>query len=96
MPEEPHRKRQKAAAAGGNIGRLVLVPANVYPEYECTERGGRGWVGKIISQRQDGVAQIDFLYATDENGAAYEPEWLDHSAYVVLDQQAEQESDPTP
>ena len=94
VPEEPHGKRQKAA------GRLVLVPANVYPQYECTEHAGRGWTGKIISQSQDGQAQIRFLYATDEDGVAYEPVWLPHSAYV-LEQQARLDLsayvlDPTP
>jgi len=80
-----YRPRAETADAGGAIGQRVLVPATVYPQYACSEQGGRGWEGLIISRRHD-HAQIRFLHATGEDGAAYEPVRLQHSAYVVLDQ----------
>ena len=54
------------------IGRDVLVPARVWPTYECDEQGGLGWTARIVSV-SGGVAVIKFNTHTTARGNKYVP-----------------------
>mmetsp|Transcript_48557 Transcript_48557/g.157388 ORF Transcript_48557/g.157388 Transcript_48557/m.157388 type:complete len:233 (+) Transcript_48557:91-789(+) len=52
-------------------GRLALVPARLWPDYPCEERGGLGWEVRILSVEKK-TATVEFLHARDERGNMYE------------------------
>ena len=54
------------------VGRDVLVPARVWPTYECDEQGGLGWTARIVSV-SGGVAVIEFNTHTTARGKKYMP-----------------------
>ena len=61
--------------AGNVVGRRVLVPASVYPQYTCTERAGAGWECLVISAT--GVsAVVRFTHARTADGRPYADERL--------------------
>ena len=49
------------------VGRLVLVPRTMWPDYTCLENGGAGWVAEVRKVRH-GWATLSFLYDKDELG----------------------------
>ena len=61
--------------AASTVGYRVLVPAAVYPQYTCSERGGAGWECLVISAT--GVsAVVRFLHARAADGRPYADERL--------------------
>ena len=59
-------------------GRLVLVPRERYPLYDCDEHGGAGWQAKI--ERLGSTARwayVNYTHAKDEAGAPYKREWIE-------------------
>ena len=54
-------------------GRRVLVLANYWPQYACTEHAGAGWEADVVSAT--GVsAVVRFTYARAQDGRQWEPE----------------------
>ena len=57
------------------LRRSVLVPAEVWPRYRCTEHGGAGWQATIISASRV-TAVVRFTTARAADGRPYEDERL--------------------
>ena len=57
------------------IGRRVLVPAGVYPQYACSEHAGAGWESLVLSATGL-TAVVRFLYARTNDGRPYQDERL--------------------
>ena len=57
--------------AANVVGRQLLVPAPVYPQYNCAENGGRGWACLAISATSV-TAVVRFLNARTSDGRPYE------------------------
>ena len=69
--------------AASTVGCRALVPAAVYPQYACSERGGAGWECLVISAT--GVsAVVRFLYDRTADGRPYADERLPLSALQPL------------
>ena len=60
-----------ATAAAGSPPRRVLVPAAVYPDERCDERGGVGWEAVVLSSTAATV-KIEFVFARDTAGEKFE------------------------
>ena len=56
-------------------GRYVVVPRRHWPDYECDELEGRGWLGLIEGFEGSG-ARVAFVHATNEQGLPWEPELM--------------------
>ena len=57
------------------VGRRVLVPSALYPQYNCSEQSGRGWESLVLSATSV-TAVVRFLYARTADGRPYEDERL--------------------
>ena len=85
----PARKRTRSAPAGTDaplppltfenaIGRTAVVPARLWPDYACSERGGAGWEVTIEqTEKRVHAALVSFVHARHASGARYAKEWLD-------------------
>ena len=54
------------------VGRRVLVPSSMWPEYACDDSGGEGWEGLVLraehvwsGSRWEASALVHFLHARD-------------------------------
>ena len=65
------------------MGRRVLVPASLWPDYACDEHGGEGWEAQVLRCAQ-GRATVRFLHARDPDGKTYPDEHLDIAQLVPL------------
>ena len=65
------------------IGRLVLVPKDLWPDYACDEHGGLGWEAMVIRADRD-WAKVNFLHAKDECGREHRDVYLQLSALRPL------------
>lgn len=54
-----------------DVGRRVLIPRSLWPEWECDERDGDGWVAEV-KQCLRGRATVRCVHAADDDGRAYE------------------------
>jgi len=67
------------------VGRHVLVPATLWPDYKCGERDGVGWEARVVKVRKkDKVAKLTFMYATDASGRPYEDVHLPLAQVLAL------------
>ena len=57
------------------VGRRVLVPSALYPQYVCSEHAGAGWEGQLLSATSV-TAVVRFLYARSADGRPYADERL--------------------
>ena len=51
--------------------KLVMVPAHIYPDYECAENNGVGWTAEIVRSTPK-AAVLQWLHWQGENGAKAE------------------------
>ena len=65
------------------VGRRVLVPRHVWPDYSCDENDERGWTAHIVGYSR-GAATIRFAHATDERGLPYPDERLQIGALAPI------------
>ena len=65
------------------VGRKVLVPAHLWPDYTCDEHGGDGWEAQV-TRCVRGRATVRFLHAKDAQGDSYPDEHLDVSVLTPL------------
>jgi hypothetical protein len=65
------------------VGRLVLVPAKLWPDYSCDEHGGEGWEAQV-RRCANGRATVKFLHARDAEGNEYPDEHLSIEQLVPL------------
>ena len=58
----------------GRVGLGVVVLAATWPDYDCDELSGYGWLGRVVTvgRQQADAADIEFLYAQDERGRKFE------------------------
>mmetsp|Transcript_27192 Transcript_27192/g.82496 ORF Transcript_27192/g.82496 Transcript_27192/m.82496 type:complete len:313 (+) Transcript_27192:84-1022(+) len=57
------------------LGRRVLIPAQLWPDYDCHERGGKGWEATVVNvQKREKMVTVRFLHATDGEGKPYADE----------------------
>ena len=76
MPLDVPRVLARLSSHGDNaIGRRVLVPAGVYPQYACSEHAGAGWESLVLSATGL-TAVVRFLYARTNDGRPYQDERL--------------------
>ena len=57
-----------------STGDQVLVPASLWPDYECQEQEGQGWAAKIIqinNRSAQPTARIRFLHHRNKNGKRF-------------------------
>ena len=64
-----------ALARANAVGRRVLVPSALYPQYVCSEHAGAGWEGQLLSATSV-TAVVRFLYARSADGRPYADERL--------------------
>ena len=57
------------------MGRRVLVPATLYPQYKCSEHAGTGWEGLVLSATA-ATAVVRFLHDRAADGRPYQDERL--------------------
>ena len=57
------------------VGRRVLVPAEIYPQYKCSEHQGRGWECLAMTATAQTV-KVRFTFARTADGRPYEDERL--------------------
>ena len=60
---------------GNAVGRRVLVPATLYPQYKCSEHAGTGWEGLVLSATA-ATAVVRFLHDRAADGRPYQDERL--------------------
>lgn len=66
-------------------GRQALVPAQLWPSYDCHEHGGSGWEVSIDQvDKRLGAALVRFTSARDERGRPFAREWLTIEALVPM------------
>lgn len=65
------------------VGRIVLVPASLWPSYQCTEHEGKGWEARILNASSRN-ATIRFAYAVTARGRRYKDERLPLGSLVPL------------
>ena len=65
------------------VGRQVLVPAAVWPGFDCTECDGRGWRASIV-RVSPGGAWVHFVAARTPHGRPYADAELELSALKPL------------
>jgi hypothetical protein len=65
------------------VGRLVLVPASIWPDYSCDEHGGEGWEARV-RRCAYGRATVHFLHARDSAGKGYPDEHLSVDQLIPL------------
>ena len=61
--------------ASNAVGRRVLVLAEIYPTYSCSEQQGRGWECTVVSASSL-TAKVRFTLARTSDGRPYENERL--------------------
>ena len=61
--------------AANAVGRHVLVPAEIYPTYRCSEQQGRGWEC-IVMTASSLTAKVRFVSARTSDGRPYVDERL--------------------
>ena len=52
------------------VGRRVLVPAQLYPQYRCDEQGGRGWEALVVRATAT-TAVVHYVSARTADGRPY-------------------------
>ena len=57
------------------VGRRVLVPADIYPTYRCSEQQGRGWECTVMTASSL-TAKVRFTTAHTSDGRPYADERL--------------------
>lgn len=57
------------------VGRRVLVPADIYPTYRCSEQQGRGWECTVMTASSL-TAKVRFNTARTSDGRPYADERL--------------------
>ena len=67
-PDPPSDQRPLTRANA--VGRRVLVPRELWPDYPCDERGGTGWVGQVLACKSWG-ARVAFVHATSSSGLPF-------------------------
>ena len=70
-------------AQANAVGRRVLVPADIYPQYKCSEHQGRGWDGLVMTASAHTV-KVRFTSARTVDGRPYEDERLPMSLLLPL------------
>ena len=89
-PSPPVKRRRTRAAATQDaappeplalrnaLGRQVLVPASLWPDYSCSEHEGAGWSAVVRQvERRASAVLVSFSHARDSQGRAYPDEWLE-------------------
>ena len=62
-----------------------MVPARIWPDYECAERGGTGWEVTIEqADKRTRAVLLSFVEARHANGARYAKEWLEFSTLEAI------------
>ena len=75
-PFPPPAAQPSAPLNRGNaVGRRVLVPATLYPQYTCSEHAGAGWEGLVLSATAV-TAVVRFLHDRTADGRPYQDERL--------------------
>ena len=57
-------------AMANAVGRRVLVPAQLYPQYRCDERGGEGWEATVVRATST-TAVVHYVSARTADGRPY-------------------------
>lgn len=70
-------------AQANAVGRRVLVPADIYPQYKCSEHQGRGWEGLVMATSAH-TAKVHFTSARTVDGRPYADERLPMSLLLPL------------
>ena len=70
-------------AQANAVGRRVLVPADIYPQYKCSEHQGRGWEGLVMTASAH-TAKVHFTSARTVDGRPYADERLPMSLLLPL------------
>ena len=65
------------------VGRRVLVPATMWPTYQCREHGGHGWEATIVSSTNS-TAVVQFVFHRTRNGRPYANERVPITNLVPL------------
>ena len=65
--------------AAACVGRRVLIPQAIWPDYACAEHDGRGWAALIIKHSR-GAVHLRFQHATTDRGVPYQDVILQLSA----------------
>ena len=52
-----------------------IVPATLFPDYECLENDGHGWTADITQKSKD-ACRVRYVHATDDTGQPWAPTWL--------------------
>ena len=60
-------------------GRRVIVPRELWPDYECGESDGKGWLAEVVRARRGDVT-VRFLSARNSRGVPFRNERLAASA----------------
>lgn len=60
---KPPKPPKPLTGTSADVGRVVLVPAEVWPDEPCTEEEGRGWRAEVVAIRNSVKVQIRFLTA---------------------------------
>ena len=81
-PDVPAANLTPLAQANA-VGRRVLVPADIYPQYKCSEHQGRGWDGLVMTASAHTV-KVRFTSARTVDGRPYEDERLPMSLLLPL------------
>ena len=80
LPMEQVRLPMEALTLANALGRDVLVPRAMWPDYPCEECGGEGWLAQVVRVRvcTRGVAAlVEFRHVCDEHGRRFANEWLE-------------------
>ena len=75
LPAQPVAQQPPRLTAANALGRRVLVPRHLWPDYACREHGGQGWEAEV-ARVDRGWALVNFLFAKDLHGRRYPPAWL--------------------
>ena len=71
-PPTPPPDMRPLKGIRADVGRRVLIPADLWPDYECSERSGDGWVAEVTWAGR-GVCTVRCVHATDAEGRPYAP-----------------------
>jgi hypothetical protein len=67
MATTPAPARPQPLSQANTVGRRVLVPAEIYPTYRCSEQQSRGWEC-IVMTASSLTAKVRFTTARTSDG----------------------------
>ena len=74
-PKPVPKPKPLPLTAANAVGRRVLVPATLYPQYNCSEHGGAGWECLAVAATSQ-TAKVRFLFERTLDGRPYADERL--------------------